>query len=311
MPGFGPVKSLQALCKLTLIKHVDLINDVGDLEYDFVRPILIRLTSTVQLKRLELNSPQIAGPDAEIWKRLIARDFGNDAIPKYTPENPKSWSKVYDRHQADTELLDNAATEELKLALNSLSSAKAQQKTRVVASTAGLPGQRRSGTGSSGWGRSAQNWNVKAGSRTKNIIEKAKREAKELAYFRSSNLSRPTRALTKKTEIGNDLKRKITETVVEPKREPPKPVKRVKEDEKKDEEEGDGEGVTWKTDGVNVDWVSGVRLAKIPKLKVPAKQKAPVDVFMRKKPAVPKKPAPSGGVGVSGKAGGGVGLLRK
>lgn len=47
-------------------------------------------------KKLEANSPQIAGEDEELWKRFIIRDFGADAVDKWVPKNPTGWSKVYD-----------------------------------------------------------------------------------------------------------------------------------------------------------------------------------------------------------------------
>lgn len=47
-------------------------------------------------KKLEENCPQLKGEDADLWKRFIQRDFGADAVDKYVPKNPQSWSKVYD-----------------------------------------------------------------------------------------------------------------------------------------------------------------------------------------------------------------------
>jgi len=53
------------------------------------------MVNTAQ-KKLEANSPQIAGEDEDLWKKFIARDFGVDAVDKWVPRNPASWSKVYD-----------------------------------------------------------------------------------------------------------------------------------------------------------------------------------------------------------------------
>ncbi|RPA94899.1 hypothetical protein L873DRAFT_1792660 [Choiromyces venosus 120613-1] len=214
----GNVKSLYLLTKNVLVKLVDSIDDIGDLDYALVRPVLLKITSPIQLtptvqKKLEENCPQIRGEDSEIWKILISKIFGQDALHKMELEQPKNWSKAYDKLQKATEAAAAAATETLRVQMTKMSSAKLQSRAKLLTSTVGLPptGRPRSfGGGGSGWGAGTNNWTVKAGSKTKNIIDKARREAKELSVFRGRNsvLAAPTHTL-KRQEVDRTMKEKI------------------------------------------------------------------------------------------------------
>ncbi|CUS12620.1 unnamed protein product [Tuber aestivum] len=208
----GNVKSLYLLTKNVLIKHVDLIDDIGDLHYALVRPVLLKITSPVQLKKLEENCPQIRGEDSEIWKALIGKHFGQDALHKMELEEPKNWSKAYDKLQKAADAAAAAATETLRAQMTKMSSAKQQSRAKILTSTVGLPstGRPRSFGGGGGWGGTGNSWTVRAGSKTKNIIDKARREAKELSVFRGRNsvLAAPTHTL-KRQEVDRKMKEKI------------------------------------------------------------------------------------------------------
>ncbi|KAF8250766.1 hypothetical protein K440DRAFT_131073 [Wilcoxina mikolae CBS 423.85] len=188
MPNTDGPLTLYAYARNVLVKYINSIEDVGDMEYRILEPVLKKITSPHQLKKLEANSPQIAGEDVELWKKFIARDFGIDAVDKFSPKNPKSWSKVYDKHQKEATLAQERAAEALKAQFSSLNSAKEGGRTQVL-DPSRLPPVRRSkpwgssgggGGSSGGWGP-ANNWDAKVGSKTKNIIQKARREAKEIA----------------------------------------------------------------------------------------------------------------------------------
>ena len=58
------------------------------------------------------------------------------------------------------------------------------------------------GGGGGGWGASADSWNSKVGSKTKNIVQKAQREAKEIGVFR--RLGDPARAGRANASARND-----------------------------------------------------------------------------------------------------------
>ena len=90
-----PVPSLTQLARKSCIKNVNSITDVGDAEYDLLRPVLLRLQNPKQLYELEQICPQIIGADAEIWKQFCKRDIPNYEKNPQEPSNPKSWYKCY------------------------------------------------------------------------------------------------------------------------------------------------------------------------------------------------------------------------
>ncbi|KAI5846763.1 RNA polymerase II transcription factor SIII subunit A-domain-containing protein, partial [Tricharina praecox] len=177
--------SLYTYAKNVLIKYINTIEDVGDIPYHILEPVLKKISSPHQLKKLEANSPQIAGEDEDLWKKFIARDFGLDAVDKWVPKNPSSWSKVYDKHQKEASAAQERAAQLLKAQFEGLNSSKESGRTRLVEAKS-LPPLRRPKTGGSGWGNSTNSWNHAAGSKTKNIIQKARREAKEISIYSGS-----------------------------------------------------------------------------------------------------------------------------
>lgn len=184
--------------------------------------------------------------------------------------------------------------------MTSLTSAKASARARIITNTAGLPPtQRRRGDGS-GWGRSAESWTTKAGSKTKNIVAKARREAKELSVFRGRNsrLAAPTHTL-KRAEVSRSLKEKIKDPVMTPE----VPKKRPRE---VDDEDLEGEDAKrGRLDDRTAKWMAGGRVAT-GKLNLnrgfsssssassgslsaaPPRVKADADPFMRRKPVAAK-----------------------
>lgn len=213
----GPVKSLYELCKNVLTKYVDTIDDVGDIEYSILRPILLKMTSPPQLKRLESTCPHLLPHTAEIWHKFITRDFGAAAVTKYTPSasTPHAWARVYEKHHRASLAASAASAATLREQMSSLNNAKASQRARIVTNTSGLPpAGRRPG---SGWGRPSDGWTTKAGSKTKNIVQKARREAKEVGKFlgRNSRLAAPTHTLGR-AEVNRSLREKIKDPVVAP-----------------------------------------------------------------------------------------------
>ncbi|KAI5838372.1 RNA polymerase II transcription factor SIII subunit A-domain-containing protein [Morchella snyderi] len=296
----GPTKSLYALCKNVLIKYVDTIDDVGDIDYDLLRPILLKITSPPQLKKLELNCPHLLPHTSEIWHKLITRDFGAAALPKRSPPSsaPHAWARVYEKHFADSQAASEASAKALREQMSSLKNAKASQRARMVTNTSGLPPTgRRPGTG---WGRPSDSWAVKAGSKTKNIVQKARREAKEVGKFlgRNSRLAAPTHTLGR-AEVSRTMREKIKDPVVLPEREVAggsavaADGKRRRED---DGEEGDVD-----VDERTKSWIGGgAKRVAVGRLNRPGasagaagaqqqqqqvRQRVEADPFMRRKPA--------------------------
>lgn len=102
---------------------------------------------------------------------------------------------MYDLHVLKSAKDAEKAKEKLKQAFGSLKDQKGAVKTRLV-SASSLPRNHAKtsswgGSGGGGWGNSAANWDYKAGSKTKNIVERARKEVKEMRNFRTSKLAKP------------------------------------------------------------------------------------------------------------------------
>jgi hypothetical protein len=95
--------SLVQMVQNTIGRNVNNLQDLGDISYDLAHPILRQLTNPEQLRALELNSPQIADKDAEIWKHFINRDIPNWHDKLAEPNSRKSFCYEVYRELKDRE----------------------------------------------------------------------------------------------------------------------------------------------------------------------------------------------------------------
>ena len=115
------------------------------------------------------------------------------------------------KHQREAERAHERAANALKTEFENLNSTKEGLKTQVLDPKL-CPPLRRSrwggggGGGGSSWGQTLNTWDSKVGSKTKNIIQKARREAKEIS--RRNGMSRTTVQPTAGV-ASEELKRKI------------------------------------------------------------------------------------------------------
>ncbi|KAK6348602.1 hypothetical protein TWF718_006390 [Orbilia javanica] len=102
------IPSLFDLAKRVCIRNVNHIDDIGDLPYSVVKPILERVVSPRQLKTIEKNCPQLVPETNELWQIFIRRDVGREALDNFlkpfeadpSPESQEklentNWSTVY------------------------------------------------------------------------------------------------------------------------------------------------------------------------------------------------------------------------
>ncbi|KAF3392650.1 hypothetical protein F1880_008580 [Penicillium rolfsii] len=126
-----PAPSLKHLATTTAIKHVKLLTDIGNLPYNLVRPILMKVDNPEKLHSMELLSPQLAEEDQEIWLELIKRD-----IPRWNtydlPENTNRWYEVYCDLQAEVQRELEADAAKMKMAIDGIKSERAQLQPKVV-----------------------------------------------------------------------------------------------------------------------------------------------------------------------------------
>ncbi|KAI1811869.1 hypothetical protein GGS20DRAFT_561022 [Poronia punctata] len=127
------VKSLVELCTAAGIRHIKSITDVGAMNYELARPILAKVDSAVQLRRIELASPHLEDDTGEHWKRLIARNFPVlSTRHNFEPSNPRSWHKIYAKYRRiDTEQ-KREAEERLTNAFKSIKQERVENSSQVV-----------------------------------------------------------------------------------------------------------------------------------------------------------------------------------
>ncbi|MCJ1254190.1 hypothetical protein MMC24_002004 [Lignoscripta atroalba] len=214
-----PVLPLYHLARKACIKNIRSITDVGDIPYELIRPILIKLENPEQLRELEKASPQLCGLDAEIWREFIKRDIPKWEEKPHEPKNPENWYKVYRKLRLESQKEVDKDAEILKAAMDGIKNERAKHTSKVVdpKTVPRLPrmgGMRVEGgrirTTQSSPGNPAI-LSFTSGSKTKTltgkgVLEKARREARELSLFSASKslLSTPTHKLNgKATQIRN------------------------------------------------------------------------------------------------------------
>ncbi|GAP83403.2 putative RNA polymerase II transcription factor SIII subunit A [Rosellinia necatrix] len=176
------VKSLVELCTAVCLRNIKDIDDMGDIPFELVRPIILRIDNPAQLRRVEVNSPHLEEHTPECWRRLIARDFPVLAERyRYVPSNPRSWHKIYAKYRRSDADARRAAMEKLQNAYKEIK--KEKDQTPQV-------GVRRPGRG----GPDQSELRFTGGSRTKtntpkSLLKRAIREAKEISTRNRLNTS--------------------------------------------------------------------------------------------------------------------------
>ncbi|KAF2445393.1 hypothetical protein P171DRAFT_430822 [Karstenula rhodostoma CBS 690.94] len=149
-----PVPTLFHLAKKRLVQNIHQLDDIGDLPYAFLAPILRQIQIPDQLVQLEANCPQIQGETGEIWLRLIKRDIpGWDKKP-HQPQDPKSWSKVYKKLKKEAAAEEEAQQAALKQRMQALQKDRNGHQTTIINASLNLPSARRSGWSFGGGARS-------------------------------------------------------------------------------------------------------------------------------------------------------------
>ncbi|OAA64931.1 RNA polymerase II transcription factor SIII (Elongin) subunit A [Cordyceps fumosorosea ARSEF 2679] len=200
-------KSLHEMATAVATKNIRSIVSVGYMSYPSVRHILAKIEDARQLRQIELNCPQLQGETAELWLRLIERDFPLELrAHAYMPKHADRWFKVWERYKADHDRSLHASEEQLRAALSGLREDKEGKKSRIVEgrflpSDATRPRRRPLGPKDG----STSVLSFGGGSRTKTltgagVMRKARREAREVRNIQgalSRSVVAPIRLLEK------------------------------------------------------------------------------------------------------------------
>jgi elongin-A len=114
-----------------LIQNITLLEDVGDLPYSFLAPILRHIQNPAQLKTLEDSCPQLVGETGEIWLRFIKRDIPDWDKKAHQPRDPKNWAKVYKKLKRDAEAEKAEQEEKLRMSIQALQKDKSKNQTII------------------------------------------------------------------------------------------------------------------------------------------------------------------------------------
>ena len=178
-------------------------------------------------REIEKASPQICGADEELWREFIKRDIHNWEETLVEPKNPRNWYKVYRKLRTEGELQVDKDAETLKAAMEGIKSERAKHTSKVIDSRTAprLPRGGRVRAGQNHTGNTAV-LSFASGSKTKiltgkGVLDKARREARELSLFsaRNGRLGTPTHKLNNKaTQIHH-----VPRGLLEEHRRPPPP----------------------------------------------------------------------------------------
>ncbi|KAG6224058.1 hypothetical protein E4U26_004032 [Claviceps purpurea] len=205
-----PPKSLLELTTAACLKNLKTLESIGDfLPYDAVRHILLKVESPHQLRKIELNSPHIKGHTAELWLKLIEKDFPleykNNA---YKPQNPDHWYRVWQKYKKEHDAAIKSSEAKLKDALAGLRQDKEQNTSRIIErkllpKSLRMAGAKKMYSGQRDVQSNSLTFN--GGCRTKvntgaSVMRKVRREVKEIATIHGS-LSKSIQAPIKPAQL--------------------------------------------------------------------------------------------------------------
>ncbi|CAI6335358.1 unnamed protein product [Periconia digitata] len=151
--------SLLEMTKRQLIRNIHMLEDVGDLPYGFLAPVLRQIKNPDQLIALEANCPQLLGETGEIWMKFIKRDIPDYQKQAHKPRDEKNWSKVYRKLKRDSEREEEAQKEALKQQMQALQQNRQGHQTTIIEGRTGqVPSATRKAFGfttGSSWSRSS------------------------------------------------------------------------------------------------------------------------------------------------------------
>ncbi|KAI9712419.1 MAG: hypothetical protein M1820_001632 [Bogoriella megaspora] len=193
-----PAQSLLTVCQRTLAKHIDQLEDIGNVPYEFIRPALLKIHTAEQLQQLEQNCPQLVGQDGEIWLNLIKRDIPNWENRPHTPKDPTKWWKVYRKLQNDVAEEQREAEEKLIAALNKHQAQKEEKKSTFI--------QKALDPGKTGKTTSLTRWDGKSWNR-----EQPKPKATPIGKLLQSNNAPASRTMSTPTHLLQNKASRVTQ----------------------------------------------------------------------------------------------------
>lgn len=124
--------SLVSMAQRACARDIQALQDIGDMQWELVEPILRKVTNPYQLHDIEKVSPHILDHSAPLWKAFIARDVPEWEKKIMEPKNPRSWWKVYRKLMRDEQKEKDASEQALMAAMKGLDQKKEANKLNFV-----------------------------------------------------------------------------------------------------------------------------------------------------------------------------------
>ncbi|KIW64971.1 hypothetical protein PV04_07265 [Phialophora macrospora] len=195
-----PADSLLDMARRVAGRNVHKITDIGDVSYNVIRPVLLKIESPEQLYQLELNSPQLVGNTAELWLNFMRRDIPDYELKPHVPKNPTSWYKVYTKLKKEASKAAADAEAVLKATLSGIKSMKEENLAEVVSTERGNAlYSSTNAPGPSRRGRIMYNYmSGRTGSKGANKMTLMEKIRKEARSAKTGVMGRPMHELQKK-----------------------------------------------------------------------------------------------------------------
>ncbi|KAL8836231.1 MAG: hypothetical protein Q9170_003008 [Blastenia crenularia] len=213
--------------------------DVGNIPYEIIQPVLMRIENPRQLHLLEEASPQLREADEEIWRSFIKRDIPDADSRMLYPSESGSWWDIYCKMRSDYDAEAEEDAMRLKAAFAGIKSQKDERRIIFQEGTPHIPKR-----GGIQYAQAVAYKHVKklpnkyklptsvtsftAGKKTKvltgkGVMEKARREAQDLSRRRAQNsMTVPTHKLSSVASPVREAPKHMVESFRKPS--PPKPL---------------------------------------------------------------------------------------
>lgn len=190
--------SLRRMCTNAAIRNLKRIDEdgLGDAPWELLKPIVNKCEDPRMLHAWEISSPQIQGETGEIWLKFIKRDVPNWRNKTHEPKNPKNWFKVYRNLKAEADLEEKQAEEMLKQRMSKIK--KDESTWKVAPPTKAIPERNTRNKGvAMQFHRGSDNNGLRftTGTKTKDFMQAARRQAAESKLQKTGVLARPSNML--------------------------------------------------------------------------------------------------------------------
>ncbi|KAF2101643.1 hypothetical protein NA57DRAFT_53596 [Rhizodiscina lignyota] len=124
-------KSLYHMAIRRLVRSKDQLEDVGDIPYAKIRPVLVKLERPDQLRLIEVNSPHLEAHTAELWQNFLRRDVMSYEQNPVVPPEGMSWYLMYVKLKNRADRVQRRQMEEMRKKFEAHADERERNKTVI------------------------------------------------------------------------------------------------------------------------------------------------------------------------------------